>query len=222
MINSIQEWISQWLAPRLVFILLVLLIIIVLVGVSVFRLAEAKDLLSGFIGVLAGSVLTLLLIYVGWFQLGQVSKTGSASFILRFKEAFFTPETRLLVHLLDGDFLEFVENADAQFFRVRKDKVRESTWPEDVKQQLLSKQTYSAYEFDDFLGHFEDLGMLEKQGVVDFEMVYGLFSWYIVVAWENCAICRYVRVQRKEEGEDVYEDFEYIYEKCKAREKSGN
>src|SRR5437016_5398851 len=119
MIKNLPERISRWLARYLVSILLILLIITIFVGVRIFRFAEAKDLLSGFIGVLAGSVLTLLLIYVGWFQLGQVSKTGSASFVLQFKEAFFTPETRVLVHLLDGDFLEFVENSDALFFQVR-------------------------------------------------------------------------------------------------------
>jgi hypothetical protein len=48
-------------------------------------------------------------------------------------------------------------------------------------------------ELDDFLlGHFEDIGLFEEKGLIDTEMVYEEFSYYIFEVFENPEIKKYL------------------------------
>jgi hypothetical protein len=74
------------------------------------------------------------------------------------------------------------------------------------------------YEVDDFLGHFEDLGVLNEQTLIGLLMIYELFDYYIETCWENKEIQKYIKQQRSEieGGVDIYDKFEYIYNKCRS------
>ena len=78
------------------------------------------------------------------------------------------------------------------------------------------KQKYSAFEIDDdLLGYFEDIGNNESKKLIDIDMIYDTFSWYIKIIWENPAVQEYIKWQRSE-GADIYDGFEYIYNKSKS------
>lgn len=52
---------------------------------------------------------------------------------------------------------------------------------------------------------------------MDIKYVYQSFDWYIQLVYENCAIQKYVKWQRKQNNSgDVYIYFEYIANKCKS------
>ncbi len=175
-------------------------------------------LLSGMVGAFLGAILTLLLAYVAWKQIYQVSRTESASFVLDIKKEFFRLETRILVQLLDEDLLEFVPSTPERsgHFRVKQDGLHRLGTPNDDERHVPIPHRYSLYEVDDLLlGHFEDLGLLYRMGIVELEMIYGMFSWYIELAWENGAIRHYIAAERaRPDGADIYENFGYIYNAC--------
>jgi hypothetical protein len=59
--------------------------------------------------------------------------------------------------------------------------------------------------------------LFEQKRILDIEMVYEEFSWYIETAYENCEIKQYIEYSRKDDKDkDVYDKFEYIYYKCKS------
>lgn len=140
---------------------LVLFGAIVLIGYLGWASFEHYRLIEGLLGGVIGSILTLLLAYVAWVQLSRISETASADFILRLKKDFFQEETRTLIHLFDSDFLKYTERGKEAFFQVEEARIAGSGLPQDLKERLLKKKVYSAYDVDDLLlGHFEDLGML--------------------------------------------------------------
>jgi hypothetical protein len=194
---------------------IVLLGVIALIGFLAWHLFDHQHLIDGLLGGLIGSILTLLVAYVAWVQLGSISKTASADFILRLKKDFFEEETRALVQLIDKKWLAFVESGEESFFEVDRAGILRSALPQEIQRRLLKRAEYSIYDIDDMLlGHFEDLGTLWKARVVDIGMVYEIFSWYIETVWENEEIRKYVETQRQV-SDDIYENFEFLYEKCK-------
>ena len=141
---------------------------------------------------------TAFLFFVAYFQLKKLNKTSSADFIVRFKDTFFTDHNRKLLGLIDEKLLKY----DGNSFEITDIDVEE-------------KAFISAYRMDDYLGHFEDLGLFEQKKVVTLEMVYELFSFYIESSWENEEIQKYIHDQRKEPNcSDVYDKFESLYKKC--------
>ena len=163
---------------------------------------------------------TVLLLWVAWVQLSSMVKTASADFLHKLKHDFFTPDVRRLMCLVDEDCLCFVGDPGKEYFKVEKDKVKQLNLPKNLEEELLIRDIYSAYEIDDLLlGHFEDLGIFEQQGVLNIEMVYEEFSWYLGTVWDNCAISKYIHKSRKEDGADIYDKFEYIKNKCDSFER---
>lgn len=192
-----------------------LFVAIVALGYLAWRFFDHTHLIDGLIGGLIGSILTLLVAYVAWVQLGSISRTASADFILRFKKDFFQDETRRLIQLIDNDWLKFTQRKDQSFFQVDAEAVWKSELHEEIKNWLLQRKAYSDYDIDDLLlGHFEDLGMLRQARVLDFRMTYEMFSWYIEIVWENEEIQKYIKSEQ-EGDESIYEAFEGLYEECK-------
>ena len=89
-----------------------------------------------------------------------------------------------------------------------------------MKRCLGRKKYYSVWEVDDLLlGLFENIGMLEQRGIVDFQSVYDVFGWYIETAWKDEHIKEYIKYQRDEEKADridqaFYSKFQHIATKC--------
>ena len=108
---------------------------------------------------------------------------------------------------------------DYPYFKIDKTIVDQFELSDDVRKRICNKSIYTSYEIDDFLlGYFEDIGLFEKKGFLNIYDIYSYFSWYIYVSWENDEIRKYVSRQRAVEDDDIYTDFEYIYNKCKAFE----
>ena len=167
-------------------------------------------LLSGFI---VASV-TLLLVRIAWKELDKMVNINSADFIYRLKNDFFTEETRNLITLIDLDAIRFVNNNGIVYFEVIEKKLKD--FPEEIIRLLTQKKFYSPYEIDDLLlGHFEDIGLFVQKGVVDIEMAYKEFDWYVKTTYENDEIQKYITHLREFEGGDIYDKFEYLYQEFK-------
>jgi len=200
--------------------ILIFFILIIFVSVIVsplfFRFNLKENLLDGLIGGFIGAGVVLLTAWIAWKELDEIKNTNSADFIHRLKNDFFKEKTRNLITLIDLDALKFVKNDDNPYFEVVEEKLK--NFPEDIRKQLTEKKFYSSYEVDDLLlGHFEDVGLLEQKGVLDIEMVYEMFSWYVETIYENCEIQRYIKhLKRIQNGKDIYDKLDYIYNKCKS------
>ncbi|HEY5391885.1 MAG TPA: hypothetical protein VIJ57_07215 [Hanamia sp.] len=105
------------------------------------------------------------------------------------------------------------------YFEVNQDIIKQLPVDEDISKEDSLRHTYTCYEIDDFLGFFEDIGKFEKKGFIDIQDVYDSFDWYIQTAHENTAIKRYLMTQSAK-GNDLYENFKYIFIKCKSLAKS--
>jgi hypothetical protein len=174
-------------------------------------------LVSGLFGGLVGALLTLLLAWIAWVQLGSISQTASADFILRLKESFFQEETRGLVTLIAKEWLTFVDAYDdgtkteIPFFRVDHKAIRATRLPQQVKDRLLRHEAYTAFELDDLLlGPLEDVATLWQGRTLDIFMIDEIFGWYIDVTWKACQIQKYIKHQRRE-SPDMYQGMERLY-----------
>ncbi len=151
------------------------------------------------------AIFTGWILFVAWSQLKASNAIATADFALRFKSDFFKKETREIMMLLTENLLQFETEGDFAYFKIT---------PFDFE----TKAMYSVYEVDDFLlAHLEDLGMFEEKGILDIDYIYEGFSWFIVAAFENEQIKKYIEWSRSD-GEDIYEKLECIYHKVKAEE----
>jgi len=182
---------------------------------------------SGFIGSILAALFAAFLVWVAWEELGKISKNSSADFIHRLDNDFFTQETRILVSLIGCEALEFNENGalsedsdSLPYFVVNEQTLDKKNLPQDLIKPLIIKEYYSTWEIDDLLlGFCENIGMLEQKGLIDFQMVYDVFSYYLEIIWDNEHIKNYIRYCRSEEKathiETIYYiRFQYIVQKC--------
>ncbi len=175
------------------------------------------------------AVATVLLWLVALQELGGANIVARTDFVRRFNADFFGEETRDLVMLFDYKVLKFKirtldygkgepENRKAfPFFEIQNNVLLKLVINNEKKKKLRIRGIYTAFEVDDLLlGFFEDIGALEKRGLLDVKDVYNNFDWYIDMLWNNEEVQKYIQSQKsgEKEGEDIYEDFKYIYDKC--------
>jgi hypothetical protein len=173
-----------------------------------------------------------------WFAYQQVklsrkadernSIISSAEFRDEFTREFFNEKSRILTMLFQFDLLTFkIHKADARdkdedgfsFFELDSEALKKKVLL-DEKLKALIQQSYTAYEVDDYLlGFFEDMGVYVNKAIIDIDLVYNTFSYYIDTIWKNKEIMRYIADERKSD-KTVYCWFEYIYDRCKEHEKS--
>ncbi|HWQ60432.1 MAG TPA: hypothetical protein VN420_04820 [Candidatus Fimivivens sp.] len=154
------------------------------------------------------AVWTFVLVIVAYLQFRKANHISSADFIHRLKNDFFGKETRELFFLFEKDYLRYDE--ENEVFEVVK-------IDEKTKSELgITRKFFTIYEVDDFiLGDVYDLGLFEQKRIVDIDMVYEEFGYYIATVWENKAIRYYIENQRKDpRHRDVYNKFDYIGLKC--------
>ncbi len=87
--------------------------------------------------------------------------------------------------------------------------------------EKISRERYDEWEFDDFLGFFETIWSFDKKKLVDKEIVYDLFSDYLIDVYEanNFEIKNLIEEMRKEgEENDLYIGVEGLYKEMKKRE----
>ena len=204
--------------------LLGLFVILVAVGLGLFLvrpLTARNDIYSGLIGAILGSLITIVFIFVAWHQLDSIKETSAADFLHKLKIDFFTEDTRILIHLLDSDYLEFLRlEGEEAYFRVKVEKIEKSGLPNEIRELLTKRKNYSVWEIDDYvLNHLEDLGYLYKQGLLTREMIYDQFSYFVEAAFDNTEIGKYIEWQRSlPRGQDIFSDAETIYESVKSVE----
>jgi hypothetical protein len=168
---------------------------------------------------------TLLLYLVARYQLSGISKTTKADFIKQFNNDFFVEPTRNVIMLLDYDMLEYKEKivtfADKNngkvfpYFVINDGILSQLEISDEIRSALREKRVYSGFEIDDLLlGRFEDIGLFVKQNFLNIKDVCNHFSWYIDVAWQNNEIQKYIKAQRNLYGDTIYNNFEYVYNKC--------
>jgi hypothetical protein len=208
-----------WIAVALV------LVVAVLAMVARWYVSGSVDagMFGGIVGDLVAAIATLALIRVRIEQTRGLARTANADFILRRVDQFFRPETRTLLHLIEDDYLLFQEQKPFQNSYFMVDETRVSGLRNHIKIKLLEKSTCSTYETDDMvLGPWEDLGSLEEEGLISFDLIYDIFSWYICRAWQNQKIRRYIDGARaeREEGKDPYNKLQSLAERCLERERS--
>ena len=183
-------------------------------------------LLDALLGGMLAAGATLILACIAWKQLGGIAETASADFIVKLKRDFFTDETRILIQLLDNDWLTFVSAARSSgherddYFVVEEAAILNSALHDTIKSRLMQPLVYSTYDLDDLvLGHFEDVGLLLQKRVLRLEMVYEEFSPYLGITWENREIQKYIGQERLATS-DTYDKFEYAYQRCQRFERA--
>lgn len=171
-------------------------------------------------GSMIAGVATVALAFIAWYQLGKTNKIANADFAHRFKNDFFTEETRHLFMLFEYELLTLKKES----FKSDKPKLAyfeiECTKYDSKSAFLLSliemKPRYTSCEIDDLLlGHFEDLGLFLKKGLLDIETIYEGFSYYIKTIHENDQIDNYIMWNREPGGQDIYDNFDYVYKKVR-------
>lgn len=166
---------------------------------------------------------TAALVFFAYFQLRGIKKTTRADFVHRFKQDIFKEPIQQIVMLLqysalnfrirDISFGEGIPTKDWPYFEI------DTSIADQLKESNINKAVYNSYEIDDnLLGHFEDLGNFEKYGILDISFIYNWFNFYIEMTWDNNQIKKYINWLREgnESSYDIYENFEYIYNKCKS------
>ncbi len=158
---------------------------------------------------------TLVLAYAAWKQLGDLAKTNKATFILQLRAAFFTADTRRLFFLVDEDLLAFVESPIPHF----EVDVGDEALSQRLEELGIAGKTISTYEIDDLiLGPLEDVGMLERDGIITLQQAYDWFFSYVDVCAGNPALRAYMTYLRSggPSESDIYEDLERLHRRLKA------
>lgn len=205
-----------------VIIFVVVVVVCLIFSAKWFCQGYEHQFYSGFLGSILATIFAAFLVGVAWEELSKLSKTSSADFIHRLDNDFFTYKTRKLVSLIVCGALEFCPNGEGEqpYFKVDLSKLDKTNLPKELKQSLGRRTHYSAFEVDDsLLGLFENVGMLERRGIVDFQMVFDVFGWYLQEAWNNDHIREYIISERK--GKEtapidtlIYYHFQYVAIKC--------
>ncbi len=154
------------------------------------------------------AIWTFLLTAVAYLQFHRANRTSSADFIHRLKNDFFNRETRELFFLFEKDYLRYDEKNEVfEIVRI-DDRTREELG--------ITRKFFTIYEVDDFiLGDIYDLGLFEQKGIVDIDMVYEEFGYYVSTIFENKAVRYYIDSQRKDpKHRNVYDKLDYIGLKC--------
>jgi hypothetical protein len=178
---------------------------------------EPPKLLDGLVGGLIGAIVTLVLALIALRQLFNISLTSKSDFLLRLKRDFFTSETRVLMHLIENDYLDFRDTDKESYFVVKIGPLPADA--KSIEEDLLRKTTerpngktgYSSFEMDDLvLGQLDDVGMLEDMRVLDPWMVESVFGYYIRLVMTGPAVQDYLKTVRAQNPE-AYDHLEEMH-----------
>ncbi len=163
-------------------------------------------------------IATLALAAVAWYQLNDLKKTTNADFMLRFRNNFYSSDTRRLEILVDKKLITYVnDTSNVEYFQI--DSVRLKKYQSVLaKEQIDSVEGYKidAYKVDDeLLSHFDEMGYFEKDGILSIRLIYEFYGWDIKTCWENPEIKKYIEAERKAYGKETYSNFESLYIKCR-------
>lgn len=169
------------------------------------------------------AIITFAIAWIAAKQLSALNITTKGDFAHKFTRDFFNEECRRLITLFNYDLLKFQKPSDDEGYAYFElDRKSLDKMKIDDKEKEKFKQFYSTYDIDDeLLGHFEDIGNYEKEGLLNIKMVYEGFASYIDSIWDNKEIKACIDWQNSE-GDDIYEGFRYIYNKLQSYSEAKN
>jgi hypothetical protein len=169
--------------------------------------------------VMVSGLATVILLLVAWKQLSALVRSSRADFVFRLKSEFFSEETRRLIHLIENDLIGFVKKSDDTYYFVIKDFASDEV-QEKLKHMGFKGEIITSQEIDDLiLGILEDVGMFQRNGRLELEDVYCIFSTYVKMCSENDAIREYLKFSRKGRGnKDVWVEFRLLADRLKKIE----
>ncbi len=173
------------------------------------------------------AIFTLLLAAVAYFQLNESNRTErektkieAEQFLQKLKSDFFTKDERDLMILLEMNALKFkVIKNDSGYDLAIFEKNIPSKFSEYTNAISPSRGFYYSTEIDDFLlSHFEDLGKMNKEGLIDSYNIDQDFGYYISTCYENSAIKEYLEwIKSDKNDKDLYQNFDFIYKKLNSK-----
>jgi hypothetical protein len=133
---------------------------------------------------------------VAWRQLGDGNRTSAATLIHDLSLDFFTPEALLIIKEIENDTLSFEKDRD--------------------KGARFVTASGAVYKVDDIdhriLDPLEALGSLAALRLINLQLAYDYFIWYIEKVWNNGAIIDYVNWSRTDlHDDDLFVLLETLY-----------
>ncbi|MCM8788074.1 MAG: hypothetical protein NC935_08525 [Candidatus Omnitrophica bacterium] len=121
-----------------------------------------------------------------------------------------------------------VQNKADFTYKVYKDLIKWLEKNKECRNWILKlneklKSNFEKWEFDDFLGYFVTIYALKRRKLIDKEMVYDLFSDYLISVYEanDFELKEIIReLREKEKKEDLYIEIEELYKEMKQREQN--
>jgi hypothetical protein len=155
---------------------------------------------------------------IAYVQLNNINKTTRADFLHKFTENFFNSGCHKLLMLFYYGILTLETSSvksGKEYIYFKTDKRNLPAYMIGGHVSLVEnlEDFYTIHEIDLLLGYLEDIGNYEKENLLEIRMVYEVFGAYIEIAWENPEIQKYIEIERKQYGKDMYSGFEYIYNK---------
>jgi len=159
------------------------------------------------------TVLTAVLIIFGYFQLRSINKTTSAEFTHKIKNDFYTESNIYLLTLFDENALMVDTNGEVAWFYI--DTVKYKSLRKNIDLHTIPL-IYQSNQIDALLQNFEDLGLYERNGLIDIDYIYEGFDYYVEALWDNQEVHKYIIWLRKDPRcADDFSYFEYLYKKLK-------
>jgi hypothetical protein len=157
----------------------------------------------------ATALLTALLVWVAWKQLGSLAESSTSDFLFRLKSDFFTEQARRLVFLIEENLLRF-EDTEIPYFSI-PDFDKPELKPR-LRELGIGEPTVSTYLLDDIiLGPLEDVAFYLSEKRITEEQVYAVFSYYICICADSAAIQDYKKACRKRpEDSDIYAGLDHL------------
>ncbi|MDP4267817.1 MAG: hypothetical protein Q8880_10350 [Bacteroidota bacterium] len=171
---------------------------------------------------LVTAVATIGIGVIAYIQLEKYNNTAIADFALKFKNDFYNNcKTKDLLMLFEFNLLKFCQDKKEDndklthdYFDVIENDLKKYKHIENLLNE--KRKNYNSDEIDDnILGHYEDLGLFLKKGIISIDFIYIGFDYHIEKIYENDAIKDYIKEIRTQdiENEDIYAEFDYLYKR---------
>ncbi|MGB7764989.1 MAG: hypothetical protein WBL33_08190, partial [Candidatus Acidiferrales bacterium] len=164
-----------------------------------------------------GAIATVILVFVAYWQLKNLARTSRSDFLFRLRSDFFNDDARRLIFLAEHKLLKFHGEDEIPYFEILgRDRPRVA---DRMRELNIEGDTVSMYLVDDkLLGPIEDIGVLERLGLLTLNEVYEAFVTYINICVESPGLKEYIQYSRKDpEDDDVYDNLLYMHEKLQKK-----
>ena len=167
-----------------------LFLILILVAIAVLKSMKTEFLNAGLL------IATVALACIAYIQLKALRQQAHASFLT-------------LQSLKKQAHADFLLTLNREFFDnpINKDIIMAI----EDGYSIFKYGRFTEYQIDDYLGYYELMAKLEKEGLLTFETIDDMFGHYIALAWKNEEIQVYIKKLREDTRDPrYYEPFESL------------